>query len=160
MRSSFLWAFTAFAAFQVTLGAPAAQAVSKTARCGASFGVTCRGSTFGNCCSEHGYCGSTSAYCGKGCQSGYGACNAASPVSNPPATPKISKNGKCGGDSGAVCLGSAFGDCCRYVRFSTFSYRANKPLVSTVGVAGRTGIVMPSASHNSGHVLSNPKQRL
>ncbi|EFJ04146.1 hypothetical protein SELMODRAFT_139127 [Selaginella moellendorffii] len=29
----------------------------------------------GLCCSQFGYCGSTSEYCGAGCQRGYGRCN-------------------------------------------------------------------------------------
>ena len=27
------------------------------------------------CCSKHGYCGTTDAYCGSGCQSEFGRCN-------------------------------------------------------------------------------------
>ncbi|KAK2022598.1 chitin binding protein, partial [Colletotrichum zoysiae] len=48
--------------------------VSFDATCGAAAGKTCQGSTFGNCCSVNGWCGSTSDYCGTGCQSKYGAC--------------------------------------------------------------------------------------
>ncbi|KAK2000074.1 glycoside hydrolase/deacetylase [Colletotrichum falcatum] len=48
--------------------------VSLDATCGATAGKTCQGSTFGNCCSVNGWCGSTSAYCGTGCQPGYGTC--------------------------------------------------------------------------------------
>ncbi|KAF2741662.1 carbohydrate-binding module family 18 protein, partial [Sporormia fimetaria CBS 119925] len=52
--------------------------VSTNARCGnlygATGGFTCMGSAFGDCCSEYSYCGSTSAYCGKGCQSAFGNC--------------------------------------------------------------------------------------
>ncbi|RDL35375.1 uncharacterized protein BP5553_07306 [Venustampulla echinocandica] len=48
------------------------QTVSTDGSCSAS--VTCLGSTFGNCCSEHSYCGSTSAYCGTGCQPASGNC--------------------------------------------------------------------------------------
>jgi hypothetical protein len=35
---------------------------------------TCLGSVLGNCCSEAGFCGGNSTYCGAGCQGGYGAC--------------------------------------------------------------------------------------
>ncbi|KAF2132421.1 carbohydrate-binding module family 18 [Dothidotthia symphoricarpi CBS 119687] len=39
--------------------------------CGATFGNTVCGSwSQGSCCSMYGYCGSTSAHCGEGCQSG------------------------------------------------------------------------------------------
>ncbi|WYZ40736.1 hypothetical protein EsH8_IV_001077 [Colletotrichum jinshuiense] len=49
--------------------------VSLNGKCGAaSDGDTCAGSGFGNCCSEFGWCGSTSAFCGTGCQSRYGSC--------------------------------------------------------------------------------------
>ncbi|KAK3687840.1 hypothetical protein B0T22DRAFT_479122 [Podospora appendiculata] len=46
--------------------------VSTDGTCGS--GVTCGGSTFGSCCSEHGYCGSTADYCTTGCQAGFGSC--------------------------------------------------------------------------------------
>jgi hypothetical protein len=51
-----------------------AQSVSKTARCGPSFGHTCKKSKYGDCCSQYSYCGSTDAYCGRGCQAGFGDC--------------------------------------------------------------------------------------
>ena len=45
--------------------------VSTNGRCGAGFNkATCKGSSYGNCCSAGGWCGSTEAHCGKGCQSG------------------------------------------------------------------------------------------
>lgn len=85
-----------------------ALSISKTGQCGAQNGLTCKGSTFGSCCSQYHYCGSTSAYCGTGCQSGYGNCG-----SSTPATPaKISTDGTCGGTKGFTCLNSAFGNCC------------------------------------------------
>jgi hypothetical protein len=49
--------------------------VSTDASCGSSNGgATCAGSGFGDCCSTNGWCGSTSAYCGTGCQTGFGNC--------------------------------------------------------------------------------------
>jgi hypothetical protein len=47
-------------------------AVSRDGSCGP--GLTCQGSAFGDCCSSHGWCGSTSDYCGSGCQVGFGVC--------------------------------------------------------------------------------------
>ncbi|KAJ8108265.1 hypothetical protein ONZ43_g6481 [Nemania bipapillata] len=45
--------------------------VSIDGSCGSgSGGRVCEGSGFGDCCSAHGYCGSTSDYCRSGCQSG------------------------------------------------------------------------------------------
>jgi hypothetical protein len=46
--------------------------ISTDGSCGGS--ITCQGSTFGNCCSQHGWCGSTSDYCGAGCQPAFGSC--------------------------------------------------------------------------------------
>jgi hypothetical protein len=56
--------------------APPAQPtkVSTDATCGGTSGMTCQGSVFGNCCSPAGWCGGTAAYCGDGCQSGFGTC--------------------------------------------------------------------------------------
>ncbi|KAK2609422.1 hypothetical protein N8I77_002919 [Diaporthe amygdali] len=48
--------------------------VSTDGNCGGTTAQTCQGSTFGNCCSQYGYCGSTSVYCGTGCQSSFGTC--------------------------------------------------------------------------------------
>ncbi|KAH5182706.1 hypothetical protein HBH76_152460 [Parastagonospora nodorum] len=96
---------------QIALGAPASQAISKNARCGASFGsLTCKGGSFGNCCSQYGHCGSSSAYCGQGCQSGYGTCSSSPSV--PPPTQIVSTDGRCGTARGISCSGSKFGDCC------------------------------------------------
>nr|EAQ71552.1 hypothetical protein MGCH7_ch7g959 [Pyricularia oryzae 70-15] len=49
--------------------------VSPDATCGGNTGNTCKGSAFGNCCSVNGWCGFTTAYCGSGCQKGFGTCN-------------------------------------------------------------------------------------
>ncbi|OIW33136.1 hypothetical protein CONLIGDRAFT_695511 [Coniochaeta ligniaria NRRL 30616] len=46
--------------------------VSNDGSCGA--GLTCDGSLYGQCCSEHGFCGNGDAYCGAGCQAEFGAC--------------------------------------------------------------------------------------
>lgn len=37
-------------------------------------GITCQGSKFGQCCSRYNWCGSTSEYCGTGCQPSFGTC--------------------------------------------------------------------------------------
>jgi hypothetical protein len=49
------------------------QKVSVDGSCGS--GVTCLGSSFGDCCSAYGWCGSTAAFCATGCQSGFGKCD-------------------------------------------------------------------------------------
>ncbi|KAK3209831.1 hypothetical protein GRF29_44g732429 [Pseudopithomyces chartarum] len=103
MRSILLWTLASIPSIL-------ALKVSTTARCGAEVGLTCRGSNFGECCSSHGYCGSTPAYCQTGCQSGFGKCGTTSSPNKPVA--KVSKDGRCGGYSGYTCQGSTFGNCC------------------------------------------------
>ncbi|KAI1120351.1 hypothetical protein F5Y10DRAFT_283364 [Nemania abortiva] len=51
--------------------------ISKDGTCGFSGKLVCRGSTFGDCCSAAGYCGSSEYACLDilGCQSAYGVCN-------------------------------------------------------------------------------------
>lgn len=49
--------------------------VSQNGACGS--GVTCVGSTFGNCCSVDGTCGATDTHCGSGCQPLFGICPSA-----------------------------------------------------------------------------------
>lgn len=46
--------------------------VSPNGQCGG--GLTCAGSPFGDCCSEHGWCGSSADHCGPQCQVGFGRC--------------------------------------------------------------------------------------
>ncbi|TLS22564.1 uncharacterized protein PpBr36_09680 [Pyricularia pennisetigena] len=78
--------------------------VSTGGQCG-SNGHICAGFGFGDCCSQWGYCGSTDDYCGAGCQSKFGSCNA---------RPDITTDGTCSSNSdpeGASCAGSGFGDC-------------------------------------------------
>ncbi|KAF2135900.1 carbohydrate-binding module family 18 protein, partial [Aplosporella prunicola CBS 121167] len=48
---------------------------SQDGTCGGSLGYTCVGSLFGDCCSQYGFCGSTSAYCQEGCQASHGVCD-------------------------------------------------------------------------------------
>ncbi|KAI1213131.1 glycoside hydrolase family 18 protein [Annulohypoxylon truncatum] len=43
--------------------------------CGAGTGFTCAGFADGACCSPYGYCGSSAAHCGVGCQSAFGTCS-------------------------------------------------------------------------------------
>lgn len=52
--------------------------VSLNGACGGTTGQTCSGSTFGSCCSEYGYCGSSAIYCAGNCQPTFGTCGATS----------------------------------------------------------------------------------
>ncbi|CAI6340074.1 unnamed protein product [Periconia digitata] len=86
--------------------------VTTDATCGGTNGYTCQGSTFGNCCSAAGWCGSTGDYCGTGCQSDFGTCGTGStPAPGNPSTP-VSDDGTCAGTKGQTCTGSPFGNCC------------------------------------------------
>ncbi|KAH8706968.1 hypothetical protein GQ44DRAFT_555533, partial [Phaeosphaeriaceae sp. PMI808] len=52
------------------------QRVSTNVHCGKEGnGQTCLGTSWGNCCSQYSYCGSTIDYCGTGCQQDFGRCN-------------------------------------------------------------------------------------
>ncbi|KAI8625118.1 hypothetical protein F5Y19DRAFT_277836 [Xylariaceae sp. FL1651] len=61
----------------VTTPTPKPGSVSKDGTCGYGGGLICNGSTFGNCCSAAGYCGSDKYSCEDilGCQPAYGTCN-------------------------------------------------------------------------------------
>ncbi|KAF7869719.1 hypothetical protein EAF04_004503 [Stromatinia cepivora] len=48
--------------------------VSEDGSCGGGEGQTCKGSSFGECCSQAGYCGGSGDYCGTGCQGDFGVC--------------------------------------------------------------------------------------
>ncbi|KAH7117300.1 hypothetical protein EDB81DRAFT_952826 [Dactylonectria macrodidyma] len=77
--------------------------ISTDGDCGTKNGKTCKGSTFGDCCSSSGFCGATSGHCSAGCQSGFGTCSTGAG--------DISTDGSCG-KNGKTCTGSTFGDCC------------------------------------------------
>ena len=51
--------------------------VSDDGSCG--NGLTCAGSLYGQCCSQHGFCGAGDAYCGEGCQAEFGFCGSLAP---------------------------------------------------------------------------------
>ncbi|KAH4076662.1 hypothetical protein HBI56_123050 [Parastagonospora nodorum] len=113
------------------------QRISKDATCGGAKGYSCLGSSFGNCCSQYGWCGSDRNYCDKGCQSKFGKCNQDTVVKSSsapaktsskgsapsviPASPSnlaVSTNARCGKSfGGKTCMGSQWGDCC-----SQYSY--------------------------------------
>ncbi|KAF2823788.1 hypothetical protein CC86DRAFT_468803, partial [Ophiobolus disseminans] len=66
-----------------------AQRISTSARCGPDFGLTCKGSRYGDCCSQYSYCGSTDGYCGKGCQEGFGTCKGSASSIRVSSTPPV-----------------------------------------------------------------------
>ncbi|EPE34144.1 Glycoside hydrolase/deacetylase [Glarea lozoyensis ATCC 20868] len=96
MRSTFFTLATAFTLTSLSVALPAEhdagyynflsrRAVSPDNTCGVVMGQTagysCDASANeGGCCSQYGYCGNSSTYCGDGCQSAYGICDAPAPV--------------------------------------------------------------------------------
>ncbi|KAK4033361.1 lectin-B [Parachaetomium inaequale] len=88
--------------------------------CGGTSQFNCTNTTFGTCCSASGFCGTTVAHCGAGCQTLFGNGCAAG-------AGNMSTDGRCGsgaggdsktcagsgcGKNGKTCKGSASGDCC------------------------------------------------
>ncbi len=76
--STALLAIAAIAPMINAHGLKRASKVSPDATCGGQTGYTCLGSIFGNCCSSSGWCGSTAAYCGTGCNNSWGTCTGSS----------------------------------------------------------------------------------
>lgn len=106
-------------------------AISTDGSCGGTSKYTCQGSSYGNCCSQYGWCGSSDAHCKAGCNSAFGTCTGSTPTTiksstqpaptstrtsaAPSSTPtnKVSTDATCGSNNGgATCLGSTFGNCC------------------------------------------------
>ncbi|KAF3005661.1 hypothetical protein E8E13_004122 [Curvularia kusanoi] len=75
----------------------------------------CLGSSFGNCCSQYGWCGTSTDHCGTSCQTLFGNCgtNANAPTSTkatsaapqPTTALKTSVDGTCGASTGFTCVG-------------------------------------------------------
>lgn len=86
--------------------------VSPDGACGGETGFTCKGSPWGECCSQYGICGSSPRSCGERCQSSHGLCHGhrgrdlgVRKEAVPRQTLDVSPNGRCGADSGYVsCL--------------------------------------------------------
>lgn len=91
-------------------------AVDPNGSCGGSTGFVCGP---GACCSEHGFCGTSIAYCGAGCQPDFGVCGVNVPA-NPggespaPAPGGVSPDNTCGGDKAYTCPDST---CCSQYGF-------------------------------------------
>lgn len=87
---------------------------------------------------EYGYCGTTNAYCGSGCQPQFGSCGISDPSPSDPSQPsptKVSRDGLCGRKSGQTCRGSGFGDCCSQYNYcggtSAYCGEGCQPLYGT-----------------------------
>ncbi|OUM58038.1 carbohydrate-binding module family 18 protein, partial [Piromyces sp. E2] len=88
-------------------------------RCGKEYGEC----DPGYCCSQYGWCGTTSEHCGKGCQSEFGDCEN---------KPVISKDDRCGPENGNTVCGN--GKCCsKYGWCGTSSEHCGKGCQSEFG---------------------------
>lgn len=79
--------------------------ISSDGSCGLSSKskATCKGSTFGDCCSSSGWCGSDDGHCASGCQSTYGTCTLGG----------VTTDGTCGaGHNDFTCGDWPAGHCC------------------------------------------------
>ncbi|RIB03169.1 CBM Family 18/Carbohydrate Esterase Family 4 protein [Gigaspora rosea] len=90
------------------------QEISTDGTCGPETNTKCPS----NCCSQWGYCGSTSDFCdpNQGCQEGYGTCGQ---ISNNKDSSQLSNDGTCGPDKNTRCGDN---DCC-----SQWGYCGNTP---------------------------------
>jgi len=83
--------------------------ISPDNSCGGSNGYTCK---TGSCCSQYGWCGTTSSYCSTGCQPAFGQCGTLPTTSAPPTptstTFPFSPDDTCGSEAGFACLNA----CC------------------------------------------------
>ncbi|KAL1907585.1 hypothetical protein Sste5344_006599 [Sporothrix stenoceras] len=129
--------------------------VSPDGTCGGSTGLTCAGSTWGTCCSAHGYCGSGDTYCGKGCDLSAGTCN---PGQGTPGGAIASKpTGEEGGGTACpvcpvctICMSPSptpVPSTCRLILTATKWETAIT--TRTVGVANGTAVDMPTQTATS-----------
>ncbi|KAL8364803.1 hypothetical protein RB595_003872 [Gaeumannomyces hyphopodioides] len=110
-----------------------------TASGSGSSGRTCKGSAFGGCCSRYGFCGDADAFCGGGCQAGFGSC------SSSPADAKVTQDGSCGKDhGGTTCAGAGFGGCC-----SAYGYCGSTSLYCGQGCDPKYGTCSSGSSSAS-----------
>ncbi|CAI6235830.1 unnamed protein product [Periconia digitata] len=77
--------------------------VSSDGTCAGNNGYTCLGSSFGNCCSEHGWCGDSAGHCGTSCNSAFGDCDG---KDEPTTTQSSTAPTSTSGSSAAECLNS------------------------------------------------------
>ena len=139
----------------------AKRAFSTNGQCGSqNGGLTCDpAGSYGPCCSSYGWCGSTDAHCGDGCQSG---CK----TTTDPTAPR--SDGRCGtAFGGATCdPQGSFGGCC-----SSYGYCGDTPghclaangcqsgCTAGSGVTSAPGItttVKPPSSTSQEPVLGSP----
>ncbi|KAL1892989.1 hypothetical protein Sste5346_006669 [Sporothrix stenoceras] len=149
------WASIAIQALLFSAVVSSALQVSPDGTCGGSTGLTCAGSTWGTCCSAHGYCGSGDTYCGKGCDLSAGTCN---PGQGTPGGAIASKpTGEEGGGTACpvcpvctICMSPSptpVPSTCRLILTATKWETAIT--TRTVGVANGTAVDMPTQTATS-----------
>lgn len=124
--------------------------LSPDGRCGSTWKYQCKGTSYGDCCSLAGYCGTTPSHCAGGCQPTFGTCSS---------TSNLSPDGTCGGTNKYECVGTSFGDCCSSSGYcgstrghceagcqSTFSTCTSGPVTSPDGSCGGTNKFQCSGS--------------
>ncbi|KAF2258416.1 hypothetical protein CC78DRAFT_595079, partial [Lojkania enalia] len=147
--------------------------ISNDGTCGGRKGFTCLNSSFGNCCSQYGWCGSTSAFCSTGCNSAFGTCSdSPSPLLT---SSIITTNARCGTGFGFTYQSSQWGNCCSKYSycgetdaycgkgcqsgFGTWSDDASSSLTSTSSPSGSipsTSWSSPSSSSSTTTSLTCP----
>jgi len=117
-----------------------------TGLCGGKYG-SCPD---GQCCSQYGYCGVTSEYCGTGCQTAFGVCNSTKKDNKKDnKKEKISTNGRCGAEFGSCPKGQC---CSQYGYCGTESDHCGTGCQSNFGQCGVvTGFKYYSSCVNKKH---------
>ncbi|KAJ0165699.1 Chitin deacetylase [Colletotrichum tanaceti] len=128
-----------------------ALAVSRDGSCGATGAKTCQGSVFGNCCSKNGWCGSTAAYCGTGCQSKYGTCGSQSSSSSVGSgrTSSSSSPSRSGTYSSSSSSSTRTSASSSPIRSSTGSASSSRTTASSSSIRSSTGSSSSSRSSTS-----------
>ena len=118
---------------------------SPDSTCG--VGTTYQCAKSGECCSQYGWCGTTSAYCSSGCQSGYGICSsdtssasAAPTIGQYPPSLQNSPDSTCGTFTNYKCAKS--GECCsQYGWCGTTSAYCSSGCQSGYGICGNVSSI-------------------
>jgi hypothetical protein len=90
--------------------------LSPDGSCGGATGFHCNGFVDGSCCSSYGWCGSTPAHCGNGCQGDFGTCRTHKDDYKPaPPPPPPCKSDSCKPTPLPTCNGDKQDDNCKSI---------------------------------------------
>ncbi|KAF2266832.1 glycoside hydrolase/deacetylase, partial [Lojkania enalia] len=159
-----------------TVSSSAAPSSTRTGT--ATSRYTCIGFPEGSCCSQYGWCGSSTDHCGTGCQPLFGDCSGSSSSSRassssvrpsststgssstPTPTGKTSVDGTCGGTSGYTCIGFSEGSCCSQYGWcgSTTGHcgAGCNPLFGTCNSSGSSSSAVRSSTRTSSTPAATP----